>query len=178
MLSSVQPSDTAVSAPWNFQARDQGAERVGREKTETAKIRGRFCTMVCEHKSHSASKKWFTANRLWPHYLLYSTADLAEIIYLVIYTASIRAMSEHSWTRWVYPHRAPEKECMLLALLHRQGTETLKRQKGFPGETAVWSARTLHRATGLPGLRCHAQGQAMGRPITTLLKLIWGMGSN
>lgn len=131
--------------------------------------------MVCEHRSYSASKKWFTANRLWPRYLLCSTADLAEIIYLVIYMASIRVMSEHSWTRWVYLYRAPE-ECMLLALLHRQGTEEFKRQKGFPGETDVICQNPAPHQ-GLLGLRCHAQGEAMGRPITTPLKLIWAMGS-
>lgn len=177
VLSSVQPLDAAVPTPWNFQARDQGAEHVGREKTETAKLRRCLCTMACEHRSHSASKKWLTVNRLWPCYLLCSTADLTEIIYPVIYMASITATSEHSQTRWVYPHRAPEKEHMLLALHHTQGAEAPKRQNGFSRETKIWCAKTLYHTRGLLGPRCHAQGQAIGRPVTTLVNRTWTMVS-
>lgn len=148
-LSTVQTLAVVGCAPWSSPARDQRAKTVGREKTETVKIGGHFCTMACEHKSHSASKKWITVKRFWPCYSLYSTDKLNEISYLVIYMASIRAMSEHSQTRWIFPHCAPKKEHMLLTLHHRQGVEILKRQNVFSRETSIWSDKILYNARGL-----------------------------
>lgn len=157
-----------VSAPWSCPARDEGAERVGREETETAKIRGRFCTTAREHKSHSVSKKWFTVKRFWPCYLLCLTDNLTEIIYLAIYMASIRAMSEHSRTRWVFPHCTPEKEHMLLTLHHGQGIEMLKRKFiytyiytffFFPGKLKSDLPKPCIMPEGSHG--CHTQGWAI-----------------
>lgn len=181
VLSTVQSLAMEVSAPWSLPARDQEAKSLGREKTETAKIRGCFCTMACEHKSHSASKNWFSVKTFWPYYLC-STDDLTEIIYLVIYMASIRAISEHSQTRWVFPHHTPEKEHMLLTLHHRQGMEILKRQNVFSRETKIWSAETLYHARGLswvkaPHSKTGHQTLAIGRPLTILVIISWTMAS-
>lgn len=181
-LSTVQTLALVVSASWSSPARDQRAKSIGREKTETAKIGGHFCTMACEHKSHPANKKWITVKRFWPCYLLCSTDNLSEIIYLVIYMASIRAMSEHSQTRWVFPHCAPEKEHMLLTLHHRQGIEIPKRQNAFSRETSIWSDKILYNTRGLLQVKVlHSgtghQALAIGRLLTTLVILFWTMAS-
>lgn len=62
-LHSAETLAVVVSAPWSSPARDQRAKSVGSEKTEIAEIGGHFCTMACEHKYHSASKKLITVKR-------------------------------------------------------------------------------------------------------------------